>query len=264
MNLNEQVTEYKLLLVNPYYGDISHQYAKRQSDLVVLDQQVMPLICQHALITTGLGAIYIAATEVLTTGITSSYLCTNYTLNPDEGFYVHPVAISCNKLFNNNDLRILTKLVVPESWHTCLLFDFIGWYRPYGNQNMLQSLFEKPNSETYLLHQGVASIMMAASGDTTTETKLRSSAKISPKWDGNHNLTPEPGNFPSLMAIPNESGCCDDKMMCDKDVGHSHLSHCGHSYEHHWVIDCGCNETTYWQETPNPSKPYDLRARSCQ
>lgn len=228
VNLNEKVTGYKLLLAKPY-GDISHRYAKsskrrRNLKVLYLDQQVMPLICQHATIAMGLGAIDIVATEVLPDSIMSSYACADPTLNLENGLYV---SILCNKnAIGEIDLKILTRM--PKSSLEDLLFNSVGWYMYYINQ---KGLFKKPNVKTYLSWQEPTSM------------------------DKNHNLPAERGDLPSLQLIPNGSECHNNETMGDKDAHQLFRSH--NYYNCQQIIFHGHNKMTY---IPRPPKllAYDV------
>ena len=223
------------------YGDISYQNAKRRGNIPYLDHQVTR---RHAMCMN----ITAIAAKILADGIISSYPCTDPMLNPKDGFNSHTAAYSCNEFIINNiqvDVNILTN--IPEAWLASLLFDFVGWYRPYNNQQMLQSSSEKPKANTYLPREPIS-----IARNATTEIKPRSQAptEINSKWNGNpyRNLTMGKGDLLMLMAVPNKSECHDDEVTGDKDVGHSH--HCVHIIEHWQIIDCGRrNEIMYHQKT---------------
>ena len=215
-----------------------------------LDHQVTR---QHAI-----GAVIdTVATKVLTSGIISFYPCTDPTLDPKIGFYLHPVTLDCDEcLVNDKDLKVLTS--VPESWHVHVLFGSVGWYKPYSYVNQqMHGMFSKPYAKTYLSQaQKLASVPSNAVADVVG--KLGFTLEITPKSDVNCDLAADHDGPLSLTRVP-----CWDKLEYDdgeeadnNDVCHCHC--CSHEYECRQMISCHWNEITYPQKIPCPSKSYNL------
>jgi hypothetical protein len=104
----------------------------------------------------------------------------------------------------------------------------------YDNQ---QGLFEKLHSKMYLPLEPTS-----VTSDAMTEIELGFPAEISA----------ERGGLPSLIAVPDESQCHDDKTTCDEVVGHG--QHC-HDYNGQQISVCDWNEIKY---APSPPKSCGL------
>ena len=217
----------------------NEKYTKIQSKLLNLDLNVTQP--RHEM-----GAnIDVEASQVLANGIASSYACANPALNLEGEL---SVAILCDKnVIGDIGLKILTR--TPESSLEDLLFDSVEWY---GHWHYINQLGLLPSVETYLPRELTS---LANNAMTKIGLGFPAEIQVSPEQDANHILAAEPGDLPSLIAIPNESlaECHDDKTTGDKDAHHSH--HCCHNCDCQQIMFHSWNEIKY---LPRPSKPHDL------
>lgn len=214
-----------------------------KSDYLMEDRELNGQVTHHAIMGDNIGVV--VATKVLTDGIPSYYPCTEPTLDPEDRFYVHPVAFSCDKHVSDIDSNIFTKM--PKSWRENSSFDSVGWYRPYVDK---QRLFDNLYAETYQSRERTRSDAMI--------TGL-GFAKMSLKWEANLVQVAEIEVLQvlSLALVPDKLEYHTKEETDDKDVRHSR-HHCGHSYDCNQMILCGWNEIMPKREIPSPSKPYDV------
>jgi hypothetical protein len=235
-DMNEQVTKYKSL-ENPY-SDISYGHAKRQSKIPCLDQN-QQATHQH---TMRAAPNIIANTPFkLMDGVISSYTCTNPTLGLENGLSAPPVVFNCDEyVIDNTGLNIL--------WYGDPSFDSqaVQWYRHYISH---QSSIEKNHAATYLILEPTSNGGVATSGYIAVFTK------ISPRWDGHHDLAAELEHLLHSGFAP-DSEKLEYDGDDDRDVRHSHRG--GHDHELHWKIVLGRKRIMYHRKVPNPSKLHDL------
>ena len=146
-DVNEQVTMYEPPFKNSYH-DISHQYAKGQSEVHCSNQRVT--LTHHAMRTT----MDLMATTPLTVGIIPSYACTDPTMGLEDGYYTPrspPIVLNCDRhVISDIDLNIFTEVLRSWCGEPPLDSLAVGWYRDYiSHHNSIQ--VERKDIATYLI-----------------------------------------------------------------------------------------------------------------
>ena len=127
------------LLVRPKF-DIRRWYATRRSQAFNLEPPVAHrCVMGHAL--------SIVATKLLTDGISSSYPCAKFNLDPADRFRVHPSRVRRNE-YSIVDKDLQTTLHVPTSFLEDSTFDLVSWYRLQMNRD---DLFNQHHRNIHLM-----------------------------------------------------------------------------------------------------------------